>query len=230
MQREIIPAVIGKNFKEVGEKIEKVSRLRQGFGGQAGLAKWVQIDVTDGAFAPSKNWPIGEGAVSDLAEITTIQTDDLKIEVHLMVENPEDYIQDWIEYGADRILVHAESVKNYGEIYEQLDGEGIELGVVLNLATPLSVLEKFAGRFDLVQLMSIAEIGFYGHGFEEKVLEKIAELREVYPGLQINVDGGVNLKNAGKILEAGANNLVVGSALFEVKDIKSEFLKFKKLI
>jgi len=217
---EIIPAIIGKDFSEIKNKIESVKDH----------VRWVQIDVMDGKFAASKNWPYnGEGKVSDLDSIECLKNDKVKIEAHLMVEDPENYIEEWVEYGADRIIIHVEATKKMGEIMAQLEESETELGVALKLETPISVLKDYAGELDTIQLMSIAEIGYYGHGFEKNVLSKIRVLRAKYPGVTIAVDGGVNLENAKSILDAGADNLVIGSAIFDAPEISTQIEKFSAL-
>jgi ribulose-phosphate 3-epimerase len=216
---EIVPAIIGKNIKEIAEKVEQVS----------GATKWVQIDVMDGVFAPTKSWPYTEGDISELSQIDAIRKDELKIEIHLMVKDPEKVVAKYVEHGADRIVFHFEATEKYVEMIKFLEAEEVEVAVSFLLDTPSCKVDEFIGDVDGVQFMSIKEIGSYGQDFEEKVFEKIMETKEKYPGLPLSVDGGVNLKNGKRLLESGVEDLVVGSAIFRADDPKAEILKFKSL-
>ena len=216
---EIVPAIIGKNIKEIAEKVEQVSDS----------VKWVQIDVMDGVFSPTKSWPYTEGSISDLSKIDAIRKDDQKIEIHLMVQDPEKIIPEFVEYGADRIVFHYEATKKYSEIIRFLENEEVEVAVSLMMSTPISAIDHLIGEIDSVQFMSIDKIGSYGQPFDEKVLGRIKNTKEKYPGLSISVDGGVSLENAKKILDAGAEDLIIGSAIFGKDDPKSEILKFNNL-
>lgn len=217
---EIVPAIIGKNIKEIGEKVVAVFPD----------VKWVQIDVMDGVFAPTKSWPYTEGSISDLEKIDAIRKDDQKIEVHLMVKDPEKVISKYVEYGADRIVFHVEATKKSSEIIKFLEDEEVEVAVSLLMSTPISVIDDLIGEIDSVQFMSIDKIGSYGQPFDKKVLNRIKDTKEKYPGLSISVDGGVSLDNAKSLLDAGAEDLIIGSALFNNGNPKSEILKFRALM
>lgn len=216
---EIVPAIIGKNIKEIAEKVNAVS----------GSVKWVQIDVMDGVFAPTRSWPYTEGDVSELSQIDAIRKDDLKVEIHLMVKEPEKVVAKYVEYGADRIVFHFEATEKYDEIIKFLEGEEVEVAVAFNYDTPSCAVDEFIGDVDGVQFMSIKEIGSYGQEFQEKVFEKIMDTKEKYPGLPLAVDGGVNLNNGKRLLEVGVEDLVVGSAIFRAEDPRAEIEKFKSL-
>lgn len=207
---EIIPAIIGKDWKEVKEKIDQVD----------GLVDWVQIDVADGLFATTYTWENSQ----DLFELTG----KAKVEVHLMVEQPEHYVTDWLKV-ADRIIVHLESTDKLSLILKQFENLPIKVGVALLLETPLGQLEEYKGKVDLIQLMGIEKIGRYGEAFDERALERVKALRAKDPGVTISVDGGINLENGKRLIEAGADNLVVGSEIWNSKNIKKTILEFQKL-
>lgn len=208
---EIVPAIIGKNFKEVIDKVLQVE----------GLVNWVQIDVTDGLFAPDHTWENSE----DLAVIPG----KIKIEVHLMTEAPEETLKAWMQV-ADRVIVHYESTEHLAEIIGAFSGSPVKFGLALLLDTPIEKLESYRGKFNLVQLMSIAEIGHHGEPLDEAVVEKIKSLRAAFPDVTISVDGGVNLKNAPRLVAAGADNLVVGSAIWNSGDVAGAISEFQKLL
>ncbi len=207
---EIIPALIGQSFSEIEPKLQLLE----------GAANWVHLDVTDGTLTPGASW-----ASPDDIEFVDGK---LKIEVHLMVRQPEEILSDWA-LVADRVLVHAEAALDPEALMAFAERERVELGVVLNLDTPISELENYGPSLKLVQLMAIAEIGKQGHKFEAKVLDKIKLLREIRPNVKIQVDGGINLKTARTALAAGADNLVVGSAIWQTPDPLKTLTLFQKL-
>ncbi len=220
---EIIPAIIGKNFDEVEEKILLVEDF----------VKWVHIDVMDGLFTPVESWPYLDikEAPKDLEYIDFIRTDNLRAEVHLMVKHPEKSISKWIEAGADRVMIHYESTSEdrIMEALDELNDGEVESGIVLKLETPIEVLDKFIDKLDVIQLMSIGHIGFYGHPLDEAIYDKIKSLRTKYPGVTISIDGGVNLDNASKLSKAGTDNLVVGSAIFRSQNLEQTIKDFKNI-
>jgi ribulose-phosphate 3-epimerase len=207
---EIIPAIIGSKFQEIKDKIQQVE----------GLTEWVQIDVMDALFVPPYTWQ-NPGDVSELDGKT-------KIEVHLMVEKPELVISDWFE-AADRIIVHVEASDYIEEIIEKMQHRHNKLGLALNLETPIETLEPYYKVANVVQLMGIADIGYQGHPFDNKVLNKIRACRAKFPDATIQIDGGITLETGLQCLEAGANNLVVGSAIWESGEVAETIKKFQSL-
>lgn len=199
----IIPAIIAENFDDLKEKISKVE----------GLVEWAQIDVMDGKFVPSVSW-------DSPLELQNIDTN-LKLEIHLMVKNPEENIRDWISSGARRVVINYESTskENIGKIVSNLKFAGLEAGIALRIETDVSKIENLIPSLDVVQFMSIDKIGYYGQEFDSRVIEKIKNLRKKFSNVKISIDGGVNLENAKALLEAGADNLVVGSVIFDSNDI-----------
>ena len=213
----IIPAIIAKDFEELQSKLAKID----------GLVSWAQIDVMDGVFVPPTTWR----EPTDLEKINSA----INLEAHLMVDKPENIIDGWLNSPVRRVLLHYESATHaqIERLIEKIRESGKEAGIALKLQTPLFVLDSLIqdSRFKIraVQLMSISEIGYHGHPFEEKVLERIKTLREKYPDVTISVDGGVSLDNAPKILSAGADNLLVGSTIFNSDNIKETVEEFNIL-
>jgi len=196
---EIIPSVIAKNFEEVKEKINRLD----------GLVNWAQLDVSDGIFSSPLSW----GNADDLENLPG----KIKIEVHLMTEKPEDVLKQWMSL-ADRVLIHLESTDYLSDIIESFDGAPNRLGIVLKSDTPIETLEDFVGKIDYIQLMSVVNLGSYGGKFDDSIFERLKNTRAIFPNVIISVDGGVNVTNAGSLIEAGANNLVVGSTIWNNSD------------
>ena len=217
MEKRVVPAILGENFNEVSKKLALVEDL----------VEWVHLDVNDGVFAEGFTWDNPQ----DLFQIEG-QT---KIAVHLMIDRPEEVVGEWLEV-ADRVIVHAEATDRLADIVEVFSGRSLMLGVALKLDTPIEEIEPYmANRPDgkagikNIHLMSIAEIGHHGEPFDAGVLEKIKTLRQKYPSVIIGVDGGVNLENAKSLIDAGANELIVGSALWQSKDVSGTIKKLQQL-
>ena len=213
---EIIPAIIGEEFAQVNEKIEQVK----------GLVNWVQIDVVDGRFAEPASWGSHIGDNLHLWEPTELP----KIEMHLMIERPSAWFSDWASTSVDRVLIHYESNGDKRALIQEAKKLGTQVGLVLKYETPIDVIDDYVKELNVVQLMSIGSIGSYGAVFEEGVYEKISSIRKKYPDVTIEIDGGVNLENAKKLVEAGANNLVIGSAIFKSENVEEAIKEFRKII
>lgn len=221
---EIIPAIMPSSLDDFKAKASRVE----------GLVPVAQIDVMDGVFVPSKSWPYIKGGPQEFHTFVTEDDDlpfweTLSYEVDLMVKNPESIINDWVEAGARRIIVHIEStdmVKGIIHNLEQLASgkefnlRPIEFGIALGITTSIDVLTPFIHDIDFVQCMGIKTIGYQKQPFDERVLKTITQLREKYPHLIISVDGGVTLESAPLLINAGATRLVSGSALFESNNIR----------
>jgi ribulose-phosphate 3-epimerase len=228
---EIIPAILPKDLDDLRDKMTSVS----------GLAPLVQIDICDGKFVPSKTWPYVKGGMDEFARIKAEDEgfpfwDSLDFEIDLMIRNPEEVVFDWVMVGAKRLVLHIESAPNILETIEKLRAEygtakeetfGLEIGVALDIRTPNEELFEILDLIDedgdcivdFIQFMGIDNVGFQGQEFDDRVLEKISDLRGLYPDIPISVDGGVNFDNASDIISAGATRLISGSAIFESGDI-----------
>jgi len=209
MQKEIIPTILVKTFDEVKERIRAVEDY----------VDWVQLDVMDGIFVNNKTW----NNPKDLIGFKT----KAKIEAHLMVENPEEVIDEWLSV-VDRIIVHFESkIVDLENLIKKVHQNGKQIGLAINLETDYNVVGPFLKDLDLVLFMAI-QPGWGGQEFEEKVLEKIETLRKIWPEGNIEVDGGINDENIEKITKAGANLFNVGAYIYRSKDIGGAIEKLKK--
>lgn len=199
----IAPSILSADFSMLGQEIADVER---------GGADWIHVDVMDGHFVP--NITIGPLVVEAIRPKTK-----LPLDVHLMIEQPDRYVPAFAKAGADLISVHTEACAHLHRTIHLIKEQGVKAGVVLNPATPLSALEHVMDdALDLVLLMTVNP-GFGGQNFIAGMLPKIAKLREMLNarGLQavdIEVDGGINEETAKLAVEAGANVLVAGSAVF----------------
>lgn len=202
----IAPSILSADFSRLGEEIRDAEQ---------GGADWIHVDVMDGHFVP--NITIGPLVVQAIRPITK-----LTLDVHLMIEEPDRYIPAFAKAGADYITVHAEACTHLHRTLAFIKEQGVKAGVVLNPATPLSVLDYVLEDLDLVLLMTVNP-GFGGQKYIPAVTAKIAALRSKLDaaGLQhvpIEVDGGVNEQTARTVAEAGANILVAGNAVFGEAD------------
>jgi ribulose-phosphate 3-epimerase len=157
----------------------------------------------------------------------------LKLEAHLMVKNPELVIDDWIESGVKRIIFHFEATKYHQEIIKKIQEAGLEAGIAINPETPIEVLDRFLrvtgyGLRITILIMAV-EPGWGGQEFLEETLVKIKRLREAYENVNIEVDGGINLETAPKVIQVGANILASGSVIFESEDIQQTIEALKSI-
>lgn len=198
-----------------------------------GVAGVVQLDIMDGKFVPARTWPYPRDAHFEaiIAEEEGMpRWEDIDFEVDLMVEDPESVVSKWVQAGASRIIVHVESMKDFESIRNAVPEDFIELGLAINTATPLEVIDSYIDSIDFVQCMGIARIGFQGEAFDERVLEKVRALRAKYPELPISIDGSVNFDTARMLVDAGATRLVSGSAILEADDFTQAIARMEKLV
>ncbi len=218
---EIIPAILPKNFKEIEDKVELVK----------GVSDYVQIDICDGKFVRSTTWPYwkqDENFEKILHEEMGMPSwEDVDYEFDLMIDNPtEDDARKWLSAGAERIVLHLESSKDLSPIISILSGL-VEIGIAIDLKTNTDEIKKYEDKIQFIQCMGISKVGFQGQKFDTGTIDKVREVKLKYPNLKIQVDGGVSLENAHLLGEAGADRLVVGSALFETEDFVHSYSEFK---
>ena len=210
------PSILSADFSRLGEQIRELD--------EAG-AQYVHIDVMDGMFVPSISF--GMPVIRSIRGCT-----DRIFDVHLMIEEPGRYIDEFAEAGAALITVHAESCRHLDRTIENKKEKGLLAGVALNPATPVSAISCVLEKVDIVLIMTVNP-GFGGQKLIPYTVEKVRELRKIVDeqGLKtdIEVDGGVNLSNVGELMDAGANIIVAGSAVFS-GDVTENTIRFLNII
>jgi len=214
---KIAPSILSADFSRLGEEVRAAVE---------GGADYIHIDVMDGHFVP--NITIGPLVVSALKKVTK-----LPLDVHLMIENPDCFLDAFIAAGADIVTVHAETGYHLQRTLAAIRQQGAQAGLALNPATSLDVLEHLWPDLDLILLMSVNP-GFGNQKFIPQVLPKIRQLRQQVdanaPRILIEVDGGVKLNNAAEVAQAGADILVAGSAVFGGNDPAAAVRQLKQAV
>ena len=208
------PSILSCDFSRLGEQIIEAD--------QAG-AQYLHIDVMDGMFVPEISF--GMPVIRSIRKVT-----DMVFDVHLMIEEPGRYVEAFANAGADIITVHVEACKHLDRTLQQIRQAGKKAGVVLNPATPINTIEYVLDKLDMVLLMTVNP-GFGGQKYIDAVTEKITAMRRFldekgYPQIDIEVDGGVNMSTIDKVLDAGANVIVAGSAVFNQNGIRQNVRQF----
>lgn len=210
----IAPSILSADFGNLREEIEKLGK---------GGADFLHLDVMDGMFVP--NITFGPPVIKSIRNIA-----DIPFDVHLMIERPERYIEDFVKAGADIITVHAEATTHLHRTIEAIKSFGIKAGVALNPATPLDSIEYVLEYLDLVLIMTVNP-GFGGQKFIESTRRKIVKMREIVDSRKLNLlieaDGGIKLDNYKDIAQCGLDIIVVGSGIFEAENITERTRMFK---
>ena len=214
---KISPSILSADFTRLGEEIIAVEK--------AG-ADYIHIDVMDGHFVP--NITIGPLVVKAAKKVTS-----LPLDVHLMITDPDKYIDDFIDAGSDILTVHVEATTHLNRTIAHIKEKGIKAGVSLNPSTPLSSLDHIMEYVDMVLLMSVNP-GFGGQKFIPNTLQKIETLRSLIDknrlDIELNVDGGITINNIEQVAEAGANVFVSGSGIYGTPNYKETISLMKDLI
>jgi ribulose-phosphate 3-epimerase len=231
--REITPAILEKDFSEIKNKL---TALR-------GRVKCVHIDIQDGVFTEAATWPFTSGGFEDFDFQRVINEEeglpywtDFDYEFDLMTMDAVENFDIYMKLGLKRMIFHLSAQKNLEEFEHFLEGldmyvrDNIELGLAFRPSDDLDVVSKLSHKVDFLHCMGSDKIGFQGEAFSDKALENIKILKKNLPGVVISVDIGVNLENAETILEAGADRLVIGSAIWKSGDPIGALQTFQSLV
>lgn len=212
---KIAPSILSADFSNLQRDIELVEK---------GGADYIHVDVMDGQFVP--NITFGPALISSIRPVT-----DLIFDVHLMIVDPERFIDEFVKAGSDIITVHAESTTHLHRVIQQIKASGVKAGVVINPGTPLEVIKPVLSMVDLVLVMTVNP-GFGGQKFILECLDKVSELAELRQAngytYEIEVDGGVDDKTAKECVKAGADVLVAGSYVYKYDDVAEPIKKLKE--
>lgn len=208
---KVAPSILSADFSKLGEEVKNIS--------EAG-AHYIHIDVMDGNFVP--NITFGPPVIKAIRNTT-----EKVFDVHLMIEKPERYIKNFVDAGADIIVVHAEACTHLHRVMQEIKSYGIKAGVSLNPHTPVEIIKHLIPELDMVLIMSVNP-GFGGQSFIPFSLDKIRQVRALSSSIDIEVDGGINEETGRLCVEAGATVLVAGSYVFN-GDYKEKIQSLAKL-
>ncbi len=224
IEREVVPAVLASDLAGFERGVARIEAF----------AKTVQLDIVDGVFDQHVTWPyVSPGAYEGLAGFRLPHLEKLFWEVDLMGKEPREIGLAFVQAGASRIIAHVEAFKDADEAreaFEEWQKAGAQAGVSLLLDTPVSAIEDLFYDVQMVQVMGIATIGAQGLPFDERAIARVRELREHYPEATIAVDGGVTVEHAVQLMHAGANRLVVGSAIMKAPDARAAYEEISEAV
>lgn len=212
---KLAPSILSADFAKLLEDVKKVEK--------AGC-EYLHIDVMDGHFVP--NITLGPGIVKSLRKDVNMVFD-----THLMIENPDNYIKDFVDAGSDLIVVHVEACRHLHRTIQNIKSHNVKAGVALNPGTPIETIKHVLQDVDMILVMTVNP-GFGGQSFIESMIGKIKELKQIIDeknlNVDIQVDGGIKPSNINQVVEAGANVIVAGSAIFNSENIEETVKLMRK--
>jgi ribulose-phosphate 3-epimerase len=209
-QIQVVPAILTDDPKALETMVHQAETFTD----------YVQFDIMDGQFVPSQSI-----SYKHLAALTT----KLKWEAHLMVKHPEDYLEGFQQVGAKKLIFHYEATRSPREVIAQVRSLGMKVGLAINPDTPISEITPITREVDSVLFLSVYP-GFYGKKLIPEVLDKVADLRNIYPEVEIGIDGGIKESNIAKVIRAGANVIYIGSAIFHQEHPGESYRRLMELV
>lgn len=207
----ISPSILSADFARLEQECKSLEKCG---------ADWIHCDVMDGSFVP--NLTFGMPIVKSIRKCVV-----LPLDVHLMIDRPERYVAQFAEAGANLITIHAEATDDVAACLKLIRSCGKQAGISLRPNTPVETLEQYRGLFDMILIMSV-EPGFGGQAFIESSVDKIKTAKKLFPNVLIEVDGGINEKTAGKVIDAGVDVIVAGSAIMNAADRKAAIAELRR--
>lgn len=215
---QVLPAIIPINKDQLSEEIKKVSPF----------ARLIQVDISDGIFTPVKTWPYN-GLDTDFFEslkkegVGWPDWENVDVELHLMVQNPENILEDWIHTGIVGVVAHIEATEDFQKVIDICKRNEVLIGLAIKPSTDIEKIKPFENQIDFIQVMGSDSLGRHGTLLEEVALDKIKTLRGLYPERIIGIDIGVTTETTERIISAGANKLISGSAILESENPEETF-------
>ncbi|MEN9921587.1 MAG: hypothetical protein RLZZ517_565 [Candidatus Parcubacteria bacterium] len=226
MTKKIIPAILPKDFFDLKEHLERVH----------GVAKYVQIDICNSTYTPSKTWPFTHTPDIYFDKLVSQEEgmpfwEDIDFELDLMIKNPEEHYENFLQLGPAKMIFHFETLTNPVDFINKVKESGIiQVGIAFSNNTRAIDHKDVIEAADFVQCMGIEKIGFQGQEFDERVLTQVEEIRQAFPEKIITVDGSVNEETISELSDVGVNHFVMGSAFFQNENLISALEEFEDLV
>lgn len=216
----VVPSLPAESFDEISKIAHLLEHVAVGF----------QIDIVDGVFVPHTSWPFNEASpTQSLAQIQRI-TASFEVEMDCMCVEPEKYLEQFVELGVARVIIHMRSTQSYDACIAHAKTHGYKIGFAITNDIPLGELAPYIPDLDFVQVMGIANIGIQGQDFDMRTVDTVAKLRKAHPALEIAVDGGVNAETIRVLLQAGATRFAPGSAITRADDPALSYMQLTRMI
>ncbi len=215
---KVLPAIIPVNKEQLFEEIGRV----------AYFADLVQVDISDGVFTNTRTWPYNGQDRDYFEKLKTEEEgwpkwEDTDVELHLMVKNPEDVLEEWIATGVSAVTCHIEATDDFQKVIDICRNKGVSVGVAIKPNTNIERIEKFVPQTDFIQVMGSDLLGKHGVSLEERSIEMIKSLRVKYPNSIIAIDIGVTEENAETLVDSGVNKLISGGVILNASNPKEVF-------
>ncbi len=217
----VVPSLPAKSFTEIKSLCTALKNI----------SSELQVDIVDGKYAPFKSWPFTEeeNIHTELLRLKQF-TNDFDIEMDCMVQNPEQYLNTFMDLGVKRVVIHVGSTNKYTEIITHSKRHSYQLGFALTNDTSMELLLKYIDEISYIQIMGIKEIGKQGQPFDLRTLSRVREIRALFPDLEIAVDGAVNKKTIEDLLKAGVTRFAPGSAVAKTKNPAQSYKHLLSLV